>query len=94
MKHFVCVLAVGVWFAVILPCSAQENRPLGPTDPKGEIMCLEVSRAVDVAPILKEAFNGSGPGRVTVFAIPMTNCLYVKATRADLLAIRRLLGPM
>jgi hypothetical protein len=96
MKHFVCVLAIGLLFTVVTPLSAygQEDRKPPGTDLEVAVVFLKTTNAEDVASVVKQAFNGSGPGRVGVFAIPFTNCIFVKATRIDLLTIRQLLGSM
>jgi hypothetical protein len=96
MKHYGLVLAVGLLFASVLPLpvSGQEDRPTQPSDSAVDVIHLKISSAEATACVLDEVFNGSGKARkarIVVFAIPMTNCLVIQATSADLLAIRALL---
>jgi hypothetical protein len=99
MKQYGLVLAVGLWFASVLPfpASGQEDRPTQPSDSAVDVIDVKISNAVETARILDEAFNGSGKARkarIVVFALPMTNCLVIQATSADLLTIRALLREM
>jgi hypothetical protein len=98
MKQFGLLLAVGLLFAMVLPvpASGQEDRPQ-PMDFKVERICLKAGNSVEAAQILDEWFNNSrtnGKPRIVVLAVPLTNCLLVKATSTDLLIIRRLLKPI
>ena len=99
MKQPGLLLAVGMLFALALPVPAfgQQENPEHPADPTVDVIRMKVGNAVEAASILDEAFNGSGTARktrVVVFAIPLTNCLFVRATRDDLAAIRALLRPL
>jgi hypothetical protein len=93
------VLAVGLLFALALPVPAfgQQEGAQQPTDPTVAVIRMKVGSAVEAASILDELFNGSGTARKTrivVIAIPLTNCLFVGATKDDLATIRALLRPL
>lgn len=59
-----------------------------------QMMRVQAGSAKDSARVLDEAYNGSGPGRILVFAIPTTEIVFVKADSADLATIRVLLKPV
>jgi hypothetical protein len=97
MKQYRFVLAIGLLLALLfrVPAYAQEEQPAPPTDSKtAMIINVKVGSAKETARILDELFNGSGTDhkdRIVVLAIPLTSCLLVKATSADLQEIRHLL---
>jgi hypothetical protein len=77
---FIVILGIVAWFAT--PGSTVK------------VIHVPASDAAETARILDEAFNGEGPSRIVVFAIPMTNSLFVKADADDLRCIQALLLPL
>jgi hypothetical protein len=62
-----------------------------------EVIRLKGSSAPEIACVLDELFNGGGAARkarVVVLALPLTDCLFIVATTADLRTIRKLLRPL
>ena len=99
MRQFGLALVIELLFAMVLPppASGQEARSRQSTDSRTEIISARAGSAAETARILDELYNGSGTDRkprIVVFAIPMTNCLFIKATSDDLLAIKVLLRPL
>jgi hypothetical protein len=61
-----------------------------------DVIHVKIGSAMELARILDEIYNGSGTtrmNRIVVFAIPLTNCLFARASRNDLAAIRELVKP-
>ena len=99
MKHTLIAPAVGLISALAFPVSAfgQQQNPRQPEEPTAAVIPLKVASAVEIAKILDQVFNGSGASRtprIIVFAIPLTNSLFVRATELDLLIVRDLVEPL
>jgi hypothetical protein len=98
VKHLRLPWLVGLVSVAVLtaPASGQGEQPL-PSTGEAAIISVKRGNATEIASLLHDLYNGSGTsreGRVVVFAIPMTNCLFVKATSADVQAIRERLRPL
>jgi hypothetical protein len=79
---------------VVMDVDKEPAQP--PGDGDFEVIRLKASKAVEVAKLLDEAFNGPrgggrGQGRLRVLADPASNSLLMRATPADMLVVRRLL---
>ena len=99
MMRYGLALAVGLSFGLIASGSAcgQEATSSQPGDLIGEVVPVKFASAAEVARVLDSLFNGSGTDRKTrieVFVIPLTNWLFVRGTRNDLVTIRELLKPL
>jgi hypothetical protein len=94
MKQFGFVLVLQLLFTMFFPVPAfgQEERPIQSTDLTTEILSVGTGSAAEIAGLLHDVYPG-GSGTV-VFAVPMTNLLFVKATKEDLFNIKELIRPL
>jgi hypothetical protein len=92
MKQFALVLVFELLFTMVLqaPASVQEERPVQSTDSKTEIFSVRAGSAAEIADLLHELYTD----RIVVFAVPMTNFLFIKATSEDLRDIKVLISPL
>jgi hypothetical protein len=99
MRDFCLALVTGLVLALVLPVAAsgQGEQPAQPADSETAVIGVRGHSAGETARLLEEMYNGSETARrprVVVYVIPLTNCLLVRGTSADLLTIRELLRPL
>jgi hypothetical protein len=98
MKRLAPLLAAALLLSMAFPTAAAGTAQQLPQPTNAEIDLIHVgSNAAETAEILNTLYNGARTGpeaRVVVFVVPSTSYLFVRASEADLLNIRRLLRPL
>lgn len=99
MKLSSLLFTIGILIGLAMagPAFGREDKANQTIDSTVAVIPLKSSNAVEVATVLDEAFNGLGTNRkirVVIFAVPMTDWLFIHATNSDLQTIRGLLKPL